>query len=70
VPGAAFDYNPRKPEETVLYGVVTENLKAFLALRQERERPVPRFVEHEFREYSLEALASPRCATVSGFSIQ
>lgn len=48
---AAFEYIPRKPEETVLYGVIAEELETFLARRQERDRPLPRFVEREFRDY-------------------
>jgi ribosomal protein S27E len=51
VAGAAFEYVPRKPHETVLYGVIAEQLETFLARRQARERPVPRFVEREFRDY-------------------
>jgi ribosomal protein S27E len=54
IPGCALSglrYAPRKPEETVLYGVVAEELETFLARRQERERPVPKFVEREFRDY-------------------
>jgi hypothetical protein len=47
----AFEYIPRKPEQTVLYGVVTGQLETFLARRQEQERAVPRFVEREFRDY-------------------
>ena len=48
---AAFAYIPRKPEETVLYGVIAEPLETFLARQQDRERPVPGFVEREFRDY-------------------
>jgi hypothetical protein len=44
-------YAPRRPEETVLYGVIADELETFLARRQERDRPVPRFVEREFRDY-------------------
>jgi len=47
----AFEYIPRKPEATVLYGVIAEQLETFLARQRERDRPVPRFVENEFREY-------------------
>jgi Putative transposase/Transposase zinc-binding domain len=47
----AFEYIPRKPEETVLYGVIAEQLETFLARRRECERPIPRFVEREFRDY-------------------
>jgi hypothetical protein len=47
----AIEYIPRKPEQTVLYRVVAEQLETFLACRQESQRPVPRFVEREFREF-------------------
>ena len=41
----AFEYISRRPEETVLYGVIAEQLETFLA-RQERECPVPWLVEN------------------------
>ena len=44
-------YRPRNPETTVLYQVVAEQLETFLARQQERDRPVPRFVEKEFRAF-------------------
>ena len=44
-------YVPRNPEKTVLYGVVAGHLETFLALRRERERVVPRFVERELRAF-------------------
>ena len=44
-------YRPRNPETTVLYQVVDEQLETFLARQQERDRPVPRFVEEEFRSF-------------------
>ena len=44
-------YRPRNPETTVLYKVVAEQLEMFLARQEERERPVPPFVEREFRDY-------------------
>jgi len=46
---AAFEYTPRHPEESVLYQVVAEQLETFLARQQERDRPIPHFVEREFR---------------------
>lgn len=46
-----FAYCPRNPESTVLYSVVAENLETFLAMRQERARPVPAFIEREFKSY-------------------
>src|SRR5207244_396452 len=36
---------------TVLYQVIAEQLETFLAAQQERDRPVPRFVEKEFRAF-------------------
>ena len=44
-------YRPRNPETTVPYQVVAEQLEMFLARQEERERPVPPFVEREFRDY-------------------
>lgn len=40
-------YLPRRPEETVLYGLVAANLETFLGGQRRRERHVPRFVERE-----------------------
>ena len=51
MPEGAFQYIPRKPEETVLYQVIAEQLETFLARQQEREQSVPRFVELEFRDF-------------------
>ena len=48
---AAFEYRPRKPEESVLYRVVAENIESFLARQQERGWVVPRFVERELRAF-------------------
>jgi len=44
-------YTPRQAEESILYGVVSENLETFLARQEQRERVVPRFVEREFRSF-------------------
>jgi len=44
-------YARRRPEETILYQVVREQLETFLARARERDRPVPRFVERELRAY-------------------
>jgi hypothetical protein len=44
-------YSRRRPEESVLYGVVQGELESFLARARERERPVPRFVERELRGF-------------------
>jgi hypothetical protein len=47
----AFEYIPRRPEETVLYRVVAGHLETFLTRQQDRERPTPKFVEREFRSF-------------------
>jgi hypothetical protein len=44
-------YHHRNPEDNPLYGIVSEHLETFLARQQERERPVPRFVERELRAF-------------------
>jgi len=44
-------YTRRRPEESVLYGVVQRELETFLAHARERERPAPRFVERELRGF-------------------
>ena len=45
-------YAPRRPTETVLYGVVREHLETFLAhTRETYEKPLPCYVEEEFRSY-------------------
>jgi len=49
--GGERSYTRRRPEESVLYGVVQHELETFLARAQERERPVPRFVERELRTF-------------------
>ena len=38
-------YFPRNPQDTVLYSVIAEELETFLAVRRERDRPLPGFVE-------------------------
>lgn len=45
-------YRPRRPTETVLYGVVRQYLETFLAhARETYEAPLPRYVEEELRGY-------------------
>jgi len=50
-PGAIGRYRRREPENTVLYQVVREQLETFLARREERGHPVPRFIERELRAF-------------------
>ena len=38
-------YHPRKAEESILYGVVAENLETILSPQWERDRQLLRFVE-------------------------
>ena len=47
---AAIEYRPRRPEESVLYRAVAENLESFLSLQRERGRVVPGFVENDLRD--------------------
>ena len=47
----SFEYLPPKPEETVLYRAIAEQLETFLARQQDCERRVPKFVEQEFRSF-------------------
>ena len=44
-------YTPRRPEATLLYQTVCENLETFLARARDGDHPVPYFVEREFRAY-------------------
>jgi len=45
-------YQRHCPEDTVLYKIVQENLETFLSVVQrEWEKPLPDFVEKEFRDY-------------------
>jgi len=47
-----YTYQRHQPEKTVLYKIVQENLETFLNLvHQEYDRPLPDFVENEFRDY-------------------
>jgi len=45
-------YLPRRPTETVLYGLVRQHLETFLAYaREQYDRGLPRYVEDELRAY-------------------
>jgi hypothetical protein len=45
-------YAPRRPTETVLYGLVRQHLESFLAhAREHYESGLPRYVEQELRAY-------------------
>lgn len=47
-------YRPRRPEKTVVYQVVQQNLETWLARVREAEPdrdPIPRFVERDLRKY-------------------
>jgi hypothetical protein len=50
-PAGALGYQRRKPEDTVLYRVVQQNLETFLASARDQGRVVPRFVERELRAF-------------------
>ena len=49
--GTAVAYQPRRPDQSLLYQVVAEHLETFLARQAARGWPVPRFVEQEFRSF-------------------
>jgi hypothetical protein len=49
--GEEEGYDGRRPEESVLYGIVQAELETCLARARARGRPVPRFVEREFCAY-------------------
>jgi len=44
-------YTPRRPEDSVLYGAVSEGLETFLARARQHDRCVPFFVERELRAF-------------------
>ncbi len=45
-------YVPRRPAETVLYGIVRDHLEDFLThARETYDRGLPRYVERAFRAY-------------------
>jgi hypothetical protein len=45
-------YRPRRPTETVLYGIVRQHLESFLAYTREHyDGVLPRYVEDELRDY-------------------
>jgi hypothetical protein len=49
---AEYVYQRHKPEESVLYKIIQENLETFLSLvREETGQSLPEFVEKEFYEY-------------------
>jgi hypothetical protein len=50
-PAASRRYERRRPEKTPLHKIVSENLESWLARREAAERPVPGYVEEEFRGY-------------------
>ena len=43
--GAAAEYRPRNPAESLLYRTVAGHLETFLVRQEQRGRPVPGFVE-------------------------
>ena len=48
---AGCEYRPRRSEDSILYGVVADHFKTFLARQRDRDRLVPRFVERELRAF-------------------
>ncbi|MFM7183823.1 MAG: transposase zinc-binding domain-containing protein, partial [Planctomycetota bacterium] len=50
-PAASRRYERRRPEKTPLHKIISENLESWLEWREAAERPVPVYVEEEFRGY-------------------
>jgi hypothetical protein len=48
---ASRRYCPRDPAQSLLYQTIASNLETFLARQQQRGRPIPKFVEEEFRAF-------------------
>jgi hypothetical protein len=44
-------YERRRPQETILYRTLQAGLETLVVRARERERPLPRFVEREFRSF-------------------
>ena len=45
-------YQQRRPEATVLYGIIKEHLESFLTHAHESSsKRLPKYVENEFRRY-------------------
>jgi len=47
-------YKPRRPQETILYRTIQQNLETFLATAREAcpdDDPIPAYVERTFRKY-------------------
>jgi len=47
-------YQPRRPQDTILYRLVQENLETFLTRAREAcfdDDPIPAYVERTFRKY-------------------
>jgi hypothetical protein len=60
-------YKRHRPEESILYSVIQQEIEPFLARAQAREQPVPRFVEPATRNDDPEA--SPRIPQHGGLSL-
>ena len=48
----ASAYQPRAPQESLLYAVVAEELETFLGVQRDREREIPPFIEIEIQPES------------------
>ena len=50
--GSSFAYQRHEPEKTVLYQIVSEHLETFLGeVHDHYDKPLPKYVEKELREY-------------------
>jgi hypothetical protein len=50
-PAPSRRYERRRPEKTPLHKIISENLESWLEWREAAQRPVPGYVEEEFRGY-------------------
>lgn len=47
----AAEYTPRRPQDTLLYRTVRDELEPFLDRARQRDRPAPPFIEQELRAF-------------------
>lgn len=48
---ARYQYKRRRPEETLLYKVIADNIETFIAQRECEGRPLPKYISEEFKSF-------------------
>lgn len=48
---AKYQYKRRRPEETLLYKVIADNIETFIAQRESECRPLPKYISEEFKSF-------------------